>query len=141
MDAKLYQLSNIERKLRKALQPLSRWYPLSCTRTKKSVQISSFVDANVISNVVTGRSCTGILHLFSKTPIEYFSKSQTSVERAAYVRLMNQTDMIYTEMLKRRYIQVYQYLQRQCTDERSTYGSEFIVMKTAVEMIKACRYK
>ena len=38
----------------------------------KSVQISSFVDANVISNVVTGRSCTRFLHLLNKTPIEYF---------------------------------------------------------------------
>ena len=103
------------------------------------MQILSFVDANIISNVVTGRSCTGILHLLNKTPIEYFSKSQTSVETATYGRLMKQIGMIYTEVLKRRYQQVYQYLQRQCTDERSTFGSEYIAMKTAVEMIKQFR--
>ena len=70
----------------------------------KSVQISSFVDANIISNVVTGRSWTGILHLIDKTPIEYFSKSQTSVETATYGRLMKQTGLIYTGVLKRRYL-------------------------------------
>ena len=54
---------------------------------------------------------------------------------------MKQAGIIYTGVLKRRYLQVYQYLQRQCTDERSTFGSEYIVMKTAVEMIKTFRCK
>ena len=67
------------------------------------MQISSFVYANVMSNVVTQRSCTEILDLFNKTPIEYFSKSQTSVETATYGRLMKQIGMIYTEVIKRRY--------------------------------------
>ena len=49
--------------------------------------------------------------------------------------------MIYIGVLKRRHLQVYQYLQRQSTDERSTFGSEYIAMKTAVEIIKALRYK
>ena len=102
--------------------------------------ISSFVDANIISNVVTGRSCTGIIHLLNKTPIDFF-KYQTSVETATYGRLMKQTGMIYTGVLKRRYLKAYQYLQRQSTVERSTFGSEYIVMKTVVEMIKALRYK
>ena len=37
---------------------------------KKSVLISIFIDANLMSNVVTGRSCTEILHLLDKSPIE-----------------------------------------------------------------------
>ena len=52
----------------------------------KSVQISSFVDANLILNVITGISSTGILHLLNKTIIEWFSKSQVSVETDIYGR-------------------------------------------------------
>ena len=54
---------------------------------------------------------------------------------------MKQIGMIYTGVLTRRYLQVHQYLQRQSTDERSTFDSEYIAMKTAVEMINALRYK
>ena len=35
-----------------------------------------------MSNVIMGRSCTGIIHLLNKTPIEWFSKSQASFETA-----------------------------------------------------------
>ena len=35
-----------------------------------------------MSNVITGRSCTGTIHLLNKTPIEWFSKSQESFETA-----------------------------------------------------------
>ena len=35
-------------------------------------------------NVVTGRSVTGILHLLNKTPIDWYSKKQSTVETATY---------------------------------------------------------
>ena len=70
-----------------------------------------------------------------------FFKYHTSIETATYGRLMKQIGMICTEVLKRRYQQVYQYIQRQCTDERFTFGSKYITMKTAVEMIKEFRYE
>ena len=50
----------------------------------KPVMITSFVDANLMADHSTGRSQTGILHLFNKTPIDWFSKAQTSVETATY---------------------------------------------------------
>ena len=34
--------------------------------------------------ILTGRSVTGILHLIIKTPIDWFSKKQTTVETATY---------------------------------------------------------
>eukprot|EP00957_Ditylum_brightwellii_P132536 10107486-Ditylum_brightwellii.AAC.1 len=43
-----------------------------------------FVDANLLHDVITGRSCTGIISLLNKTPIDWFSKKQNTVETAMY---------------------------------------------------------
>ena len=40
----------------------------------------SYHDANLYHNVLTGRSVTGILHLVNKTPIDWYSKKQATVE-------------------------------------------------------------
>ena len=50
----------------------------------KRVVISSFVDANLMHDIITGRSVSGILHMLNKTPIEWFSKRQNQVETATY---------------------------------------------------------
>jgi len=50
----------------------------------KPVVLTTFVDANLMSDFVTGRSRTGILHMLNKTPIDWFSKRQSSVETATY---------------------------------------------------------
>ena len=50
----------------------------------KPVRCSSFVDANLMHDVVTGRSCTGILEFLNQTPIDWFSKRQGQVETATY---------------------------------------------------------
>ena len=44
--------------------------------------LTAFVDANLMADVTTGRSQTGIIHLLNKTPIEWFSKRQIGVETA-----------------------------------------------------------
>jgi hypothetical protein len=46
--------------------------------------LSQYVDANLMHDVATGRSVTGILHLVNKTPIEWYSKKQDTVEKATY---------------------------------------------------------
>ena len=46
--------------------------------------ITSFVDANLMADSTSGRSQTGIIHLFNKCPIDWFSKRQTTVETATY---------------------------------------------------------
>eukprot|EP00957_Ditylum_brightwellii_P186521 14200935-Ditylum_brightwellii.AAC.1 len=56
-----------------APEPLGKW-----------VTLTHFVDANLMHCLVTGRSMTGILHLLNKTPVEWFSKKQATVEVATY---------------------------------------------------------
>ena len=42
----------------------------------KMVQMSSLFDANLMHDMVMGRSCTGILEFLNWTPIDWFSKRQ-----------------------------------------------------------------
>ena len=46
----------------------------------KHVVTTSYHDANLYHNVITGRSVTGVLHLLNKTPIDWYSKKQATVE-------------------------------------------------------------
>ena len=50
----------------------------------KFVTLTHYVDANLMHDMVTGRSVTGILHLLNKTPIDWYSKKQATVETATY---------------------------------------------------------
>ena len=50
----------------------------------KPVRLSSFFDANLMHNVATGRSASGILEFINQTPIDWFSKQQGQVETATY---------------------------------------------------------
>mmetsp|Transcript_21451 Transcript_21451/g.24853 ORF Transcript_21451/g.24853 Transcript_21451/m.24853 type:complete len:369 (+) Transcript_21451:205-1311(+) len=48
------------------------------------IVMTTYVDANLLHDYVTGRSCTGIIHLFNKTVMDWFSKLQNNVETATY---------------------------------------------------------
>lgn len=48
------------------------------------VRMTTFVDANLMHCKVTGKSATGILHLVNQTPVEWFSRKQSTVETATY---------------------------------------------------------
>ena len=50
----------------------------------KYVTLTHYVDANLMHDLTTGRSVTGILHLLNKTPIDWYSKKQATVETATY---------------------------------------------------------
>jgi hypothetical protein len=50
----------------------------------KFVTLSHYVDANLMHDMVTGRSVTGILHFVNKMPIDWYSKKQATVETATY---------------------------------------------------------
>ena len=50
----------------------------------KSVETTHWVDADLMSCKVTGRSTTGILHFINQTPVAWFSKRQATVETATY---------------------------------------------------------
>jgi hypothetical protein len=48
------------------------------------VTMTHYVDANLMHDVITGRSVTGIIHLANKTPLDTYSKKQSTVETATY---------------------------------------------------------
>jgi hypothetical protein len=50
----------------------------------KTVVTISYVDANLLHCLITGRSVTGILHFLNGTPIDWYSKKMATVETATY---------------------------------------------------------
>ncbi len=50
----------------------------------KVADTSTYVDANLLHDYLTGRSVTGIMHFVNKTPIDSFSKKQGAVETSTY---------------------------------------------------------
>jgi hypothetical protein len=56
-----------------APKPLGKW-----------VTLTHYIDANLMHDMITGRSMTGILHFMNKTPIDWYSKKQGTVETATY---------------------------------------------------------
>lgn len=50
----------------------------------KPVVVTTYFDANLYHDLTTGRAVTGVLHLLNKTPIEWYSRKQATVETATY---------------------------------------------------------
>lgn len=50
----------------------------------KPVVLTSYVDANLYHDTVTGQSVMGVLHLINQTPFEWYSKRRATVETATY---------------------------------------------------------
>ena len=48
------------------------------------VRTTTFFDANLMHDVITGRSCTGVPYLLNQTPSSWFSSRQGQVETATY---------------------------------------------------------
>src|SRR5690348_17406994 len=44
----------------------------------------TYVDANLMHCSLTGRASTGILHLVNGTPVDWYSKRQSTVQSATY---------------------------------------------------------
>ena len=60
-------------------------YPTNLpTPRGKLVLMTTFVDANLGHDKISGKSCTGILHFLNKTPFDWFSKKQGTVESATF---------------------------------------------------------
>ena len=58
--------------------------PDAPTPKGKPIILTSYVDANLHHDMITGRSVTAVLHFANQTPIEWFSKKQPTVETATY---------------------------------------------------------
>ena len=50
----------------------------------RPVLTTTYVDANLMHDLLSGKSVTGILHLLNKTPIDWYSKKQATVETATF---------------------------------------------------------
>ena len=50
----------------------------------KRIITTSYVDANLYHDLISGKSVTGILHFFNKTPIDWYTKLQSTVETATF---------------------------------------------------------
>lgn len=50
----------------------------------KPVVMTTYVDANLYHDVITGRSVTALLHLVNQTPIDWYTKRQSTVETATF---------------------------------------------------------
>ena len=50
----------------------------------KSVTTTTLLDANLLHELITGRSVTTVLHFFNLTPGDWYSNRQASVENASY---------------------------------------------------------
>ena len=50
----------------------------------KPVRSTSYVDANLYHDYLTGRALTGIIHLINQTPFDWFCKRQATVEVATF---------------------------------------------------------
>ena len=48
------------------------------------IVLTTYVDANLYHDYITGRAVMGILHLVNQTPIDWYSKRQATVETATY---------------------------------------------------------
>ena len=48
------------------------------------VLLTTFVDANLYHDFITGRAVTGILHILNGTPIDFYSKRQDTVQTSTY---------------------------------------------------------
>ena len=50
----------------------------------KPVTTITYKDANLMHDMITGRSVTGIIHFVNQTPFDWYAKKQTTVETATY---------------------------------------------------------
>jgi hypothetical protein len=50
----------------------------------KPVVLTSYVDANIYHDMITGRSVSAVLHFINQTPVKWFSKKQPTIETATY---------------------------------------------------------
>ncbi len=50
----------------------------------KEVVTTTYVDANLFHDLITGHAATGILHLVNGNPVDWYSKCQATVETATY---------------------------------------------------------
>jgi hypothetical protein len=67
------------------------------------VLTTTYVDANLYHDYVSGRSVTGVLHLVNQTPVEWYCKRQATVETATYGSEFNAARTATEQVMDLRY--------------------------------------
>jgi hypothetical protein len=69
----------------------------------KPVITTTYEDANLYHDYLTGRSVTGVLHLVNQTPIDWYCKRQATVETATYGSEFNAARTATEQIMDMRY--------------------------------------
>lgn len=69
----------------------------------KPVITTTFVDANLYHDYLSGRSVTGALHMVNQTPVEWYTKRQATVETATYGSEFNAARTATEQIMDLRY--------------------------------------
>ena len=64
---------------------------------------TTYEDANLYHDYLTGRSVTGVLHLVNQTPIDWYGKRQATVEMATYGSEFNVARTTTEQIMDMRY--------------------------------------
>ena len=69
----------------------------------KAVVTTTYEDANLYHDYLTGRSVTGVLHLVNQTPVDWYCKRQATVETATYGSEFNAARTATEQIMDMRY--------------------------------------
>ncbi len=50
----------------------------------KRIILTHYFDANLMHDILSGKSVTGVIHFWNKTPMDWYSKKQSTAETATY---------------------------------------------------------
>ena len=50
----------------------------------KRIVLTHYFDANLMHDVLSGKAVTGVVHFYNKTPVDWYSKKQSTTETATY---------------------------------------------------------
>ena len=71
----------MDQRLRRYFGRIAERYALA---TWKTIITTTYEDANLYHDYLTGKSVAGILHLVNQTPVDWYCKRQATVEMATY---------------------------------------------------------
>jgi hypothetical protein len=95
----------------------------------KYVLTSHYVDANLMHNMVSGKSVTGCIHFFNQTPIDSYSKKQSTVETATYGSEFVAARMCTEQIIELRIL--LRYLGVPIRDQSYMFGDNQAVVKSS----------
>ena len=95
----------------------------------KPVLTTTFFDASLMFDAVTGRGCTGVLHMLNKTLVDWYSKRQNLAETSSFSVEMVSARTAVDQIIELRYI--LRMLGVPLTGPSYAFGDNLSMIKTA----------